>query len=142
MYGYGKTRQEARRKLRELLDKAEKNVPVAPASLTVATFLDEWLVYLKPHVRPSTWVGYETNVRLHVVPRIGKKKLTALSVRDVREVLVDGMRSDGRGARVIQYAHATVRAALEHAFREELVPRNVAKMVRVARPTKQSTTNR
>lgn len=140
VYGYGKSRQEARRKLRELLDKAEKNVPVAPANLTLAAFLDEWLIYLKPHVRPSTWVGYETNVRLHVVPRIGKKKLTKLAVRDVRELLVDGMRTDGHGARVIQYAHATVRAALEHAFREELVPRNVAKMVRVERPAKQSAT--
>jgi integrase len=56
-------------------------------------------------------------------------------VRDVR-LMVDGMRADGRRPRVIQYAHATVRAALEHAMREELVSRNVAKLVRVERPAK------
>ncbi|HEY4007181.1 MAG TPA: site-specific integrase, partial [Pseudonocardia sp.] len=42
---------------------------------------------------------------------------------------------DGKhGARVIQHVHATLRTALEHACREELLPRNVAKLVRVERP--------
>jgi integrase len=34
----------------------------------------------------------------------------------------------------VQYVHATLRAALEHAYREEVVSRNAAKMVRVERP--------
>ncbi|GAA5127212.1 hypothetical protein [Pseudonocardia adelaidensis] len=45
--------------------------------------------------------------------------------------MVDAMRSDGIGTRTIQYVHATLRAALEHAYREELVSRNVARLVRV-----------
>ena len=44
------------------------------------------------------------------------------------------MRDDGLGARTRQHVHATIRAALEHAVREELVSRNVAKLVRVERP--------
>ncbi|WP_433277470.1 hypothetical protein ACQPZA_00780 [Pseudonocardia xinjiangensis] len=48
--------------------------------------------------------------------------------------MVDAMRADGVGTRTIQYVHATLRAALEHAYREELVSRNVAKLVRVERP--------
>jgi len=130
---YGKTRQEARAKLRELLDRAERNIPATPANLTVAAYLAEWLAHIRRHVRPSTYVGYETNVRLHLVPRIGKKKLARLAVRDVR-LLVDGMRNDGHKARVVQHVHATLRAALEHAYREEIVPRNVAKPVRVEQP--------
>ncbi|MCA1704696.1 MAG: site-specific integrase [Actinobacteria bacterium] len=38
--------------------------------------------------------------------------------------------------RAIQYVHATLRAALKHACREELLTRNVAKLVRVEQPTK------
>ena len=78
-------------------------------------------------------MGYETNVRLHLIPRIGKKRLARLAVRDVR-LLVDGMRADGHRSRVVQHSHATLRAALEHAYREEIVPRDVAKPVRVERP--------
>jgi integrase len=130
---YGTSRQEARAKLRELLDRAARNIPATPASLTVAAYLTEWLAHIQRHVRPSTYVGYETNVRLHLIPRIGKKKLARLAVRDVR-LLVDGMRADGHKARVVQHSHATLRAALEHACREEIIPRNVAKPVRVEQP--------
>ena len=137
---YGATRAEASDKLREVLDRAAKNIPTVTKSPNMAGFLDEWLTHIKPFVRPSTWVGYETNVRRHIVPRIGKKKLTALSVRDVR-LMVDGLRADGHKPRVIQYAHGTLRTALEHAMREEIISRNVAKLVRVERPPK-STDNK
>ncbi len=134
VYRYGQTRAEANNKLRELLDRAEKDIPVAPANLIVASFLAEWLEHIRQHVRPSTYAGYESNIRLHLLPRIGRKKLARLSVRDVR-LMVDGLRADGLNPRSIQYAHATLRSALEHAHREELVSRNVAKLVRVEQPT-------
>ena len=49
--------------------------------------------------------------------------------------MIDRMKVDGVGARTIQYVHATIRAALEHAYREELVSGNVAKLVRVEKPS-------
>ncbi|GAA3057423.1 hypothetical protein GCM10010464_22590 [Pseudonocardia yunnanensis] len=85
-------------------------------------------------MRPSTFAGYESNVRLHLIPRIGKRKLARLSVRDVR-LMVDAMRADGKNAPSVQYVHATLRTALEHACREEIVPRNVARLVRIETPT-------
>lgn len=130
---YATSRVEAGKKLRELVDRAEKNVPIAPAGLTVADHLSEWLAHIKPHVRASTWTAYEHNVRRHIVPRLGRKRLAQLGARDIR-LMVDKMRADDIGARTIQYTHATLRAALEHALREELVSRNVAKLVRVERP--------
>jgi integrase len=57
------------------------------------------------------------------------------TVRDVR-LMVTAMRKDGMKPRSIQYAHATLRAALEHACREELLSRNVAKLVHVEQPTR------
>ncbi|ACV76895.1 site-specific integrase [Nakamurella multipartita] len=131
---YVRTKADAKAKLREMNDRAAKNMPAPPPSLTVEAYLGEWLTHMKQHVRRSTWVAYESNARLHIVPRIGRKKLSQLSVRDVR-LMIDGLRKDGKGKRTVQYVHATLRAALEHAYREELVTRNVAKMVRVERPT-------
>ncbi len=90
-------------------------------------YLEEWLEYIKAHVRPSTHAGYESNTRLHLIPRIGTKLLVKLSVRDVR-LMVTAMRKDGMKPRSVQYAHATLRTALEHACRQELLARNVAKL--------------
>ncbi len=73
------------------------------------------------------------------MPRIGSKKLTALSVRDVR-LMVDDLRAAGMSPRMVQWVHATLRAALEHAFREELVTRNVASACAIATPAKVTNT--
>lgn len=133
-YVYGKTEDETRDKVRRMLDNAERGIPATPAGLTVTAYLHEWLDYIHAHVRPSTYAEYESNTRLHLIPRIGKKLLVKLSVRDVR-LMITAMRKDGMKPRAIQYAHATLRAALEHACREELLTRNVAKLVRVEQPT-------
>ena len=133
VFTYSKTRAEAKKKLRELFDRADRHVATPPANLTVAAYLAEWLVHVKQHVRPSTWKAYEANTRLHIVPRIGRTKLARLSPRDVR-LMLDDLRKGGAGARTIQYVHATLRVALEHAYREELVTRNVVKLVRVESP--------
>lgn len=130
-YVYGKTERDAVAKLAKLQEANEQGVPAGPGRLTVAAFLAEWLEYVRPHIRAHTWVSYESNVRLHLAPKIGKKKLTALTIRDVRLVL-DDLRRQGAKPRTVQRIHATLRAALQHAFREELVTRNVARGVRVA----------
>lgn len=138
-YVYGKTEEETWAKVRWMLDNADKGIPATPASLTVQAYLAEWLEHVKAHVRPSTYAGYESNIRLHLVPRVGKKLLVKLSVRDVR-LMITAMRKDGMKPRAIQYAHATLRAALGHACREELLTRNVAKLIRVEQPTKDDDT--
>lgn len=138
-YVYGKTEDETWDKVRRMLDNADKGIPTTPAGLTVKAYLEEWLDYIHAHVRPSTYAGYESNTRLHLAPRIGKKLLVKLSVRDVR-LMITAMRRDGMKPRAIQYAHATLRAALEHACREELLTRNVAKLVRVEQPAKNDDT--
>ncbi len=73
-------------------------------------------------------------VRVGPGVELGRRKLARLTARDVR-LMIDAMRSDGMKPRSVQYAHATLRNALEHACREELIPRNVARLVKVESPT-------
>jgi integrase len=116
-----------------------KDVPVPDGSMTVGEYLDQWLAEVAAkQVRASTYTGYETNVRLHIKPLIGSKKLAKLTARDVRR-MIEALRSKplSRGTgimsdRAVQYVHATLRAALEQACREELIPRNVAKLVQAS----------
>jgi integrase len=137
-YVYGRTRREAVAKLAELQKRHHEGIPAGPTSLTVEQFLQEWLAHVAHRVRPQTHAGYENNVRLHLVPRIGAKKLNRLTVRDVR-LMVDDLRAAGMSPRMVQWIHSTLRAALQHAFAEDLVPRNVARGVRIETPEKVTT---
>ena len=78
-----------------------------------------------------------------IVPHLGRVRLDRLSPQDVRRLLNScreevqrGGRNDGQplSPRTVQMIHAVLRNAIEHAVREELVPRNVVKLVRVAAP--------
>jgi integrase len=63
-------------------------MPVAIGSPMLADFLADWLTNVAVHrVRPNTLASYETNVRLHIVPRLGKRRLDKLTPRDVRNML-------------------------------------------------------
>ncbi|MDD7920992.1 tyrosine-type recombinase/integrase [Actinomycetospora callitridis] len=133
---YNRDRDALRDELTDLAYKIGKGIPAADAKVSVGDYLDGWLAEIKPHIRPATYTGYETNVRLHIKPLVGTKRLDKLGARDVR-MLVEVLRSKpvsrGQGTmsdRAVQYVHATLRAALEQAVREELVARNVAKLVR------------
>ncbi|WP_433032414.1 tyrosine-type recombinase/integrase [Actinomycetospora sp. CA-053990] len=132
-YVYGKDEKDVLRKIAKLQEANDQGVPAGPTRLTVAIFLGEWLEHARQHIRPHTWASYEANVRLHLVPLIGSKQLTALSVRDVR-LMVEKLRKAGVTPRTVQWIHSTLRAALQHAFREELVTRNVARGVKIATP--------
>lgn len=79
--------------------------------------------------------AYRFQAERYLIPELGQKRLTALSARDLR-LYFESLRERQIGARTIEYVHATLRAALEDAVREELLDRNVAKLVRVARPPK------
>jgi hypothetical protein len=68
-----------------------------------------------------------------LVPSLGKKQLTRLTPHDVRCLLTD-KRQSGLSVRMSQYIHAVLRNALQNAVREELVSRNVAKLVQVESP--------
>lgn len=136
-YVYGKTSDEVETKLVEIRNQVRSGAPVAPAGLTLARYLDEWMEQIAaPRIRPTTARSYRDAIRRHLAPKLGRKRLGQLTARDVRH-FVAGLNAAGVGSRTAQYAHGVLRAALEDAVREEIIPRNVAKLVRVPRPVKQ-----
>jgi hypothetical protein len=66
-YLYSHDRDRLREQLNELAYQVGKDVPVPDGSMTVGEYLDQWLAEVAAkQVRPSTYTGYETNVRLHI----------------------------------------------------------------------------
>ncbi len=132
----GTTKREVEKRLAELIDREAAGRRTAPADLTVETYLREWLGQVVVHrVRQNTLAAYRFQAERYLIPGLGRKRLASLSARDLR-LYFDSLRGREIGTRTIGYVHATLRAALEDAVREELLDRNVAKLVRVPRPAK------
>lgn len=131
---YAKTREELEEKRSALLAAVARNDPIPPAKLTVGVYLAEWLEHVAmPRVRPTTWRSYRRCVEDYLIPGLGTRRLGQLSAREVR-MFLDQLLREGKGARTVQYVHATLRVALGDAMREELIPKNVAKLVRAPKP--------
>lgn len=140
---YGKSRTEVADKLSKLITQDRQGIPQTTTSQTVGDFLEYWLEHVVLHqVRPLTFRGYEMYVRRHLKPGLGSKRLSRLSARDVR-LFLDSKRATPSGApakararrplssRTVAHLHAILRNALEHAVREDLLTRNVARQVRI-----------
>ena len=66
---YGATFEEVRVQLTETLANIERGVHITPSNYTLAQWLREWLLtYTLPTVKQSTYISYESFVRLHLEP--------------------------------------------------------------------------
>jgi integrase len=133
---YGSTRKEVEKAMGELRDRSESGGPITPLSLTVEAYLREWLDQIVAvRVRPNTLAHYKFQMDRYLIPDLGRKKLVQLTARELR-LYFESLRRRGIGTRTIKYVHSTLRGALEDAVREEILERNVAKLVRVPSPQK------
>lgn len=126
---YGKTRIEVHARLVEAKQQALKGIPIPDQSWQVGDYLDYWLKnVVRPARRPATYEIYELTVRLNLKPGLGRHSLTRLSVPIVQTFLNQQLAA-GHSVRKVQIMRTVLSAALSRAHREELVGRNVARLV-------------
>ena len=130
-YIRARTRAEVVRRMRQVQVEVARagDVPTGRA-LTVTDWLERWLERdVAPVRKPSTTSDYRSAARVHIVPAIGRRRLDRLTPDDIRAVHRAVL---GRGASTTTAAkiHRVLRTALGAAEREDLVPRNVARLVR------------
>ncbi len=155
---YGTTRKDAMTKLTEKIAASNRGLPIAAADSTVSAYLTYWLDGVAVHhLRENTHTRYAAAIRLHLNPGPGTKKLARLTTRDVRTFL-DGLRTTCQccaqkrdvvrrsccaigqccnkrlSPLTVTYVHAVLKSALEHAVREDELPRNVARNVKTTTP--------
>ncbi|MFE9454567.1 tyrosine-type recombinase/integrase [Streptomyces sp. NPDC006739] len=157
---YGTTRRKAADKLTEKIADSNRGLPVATADSTVGDYLTYWLNGVAIHrLRENTHVRYAACVRLHLMPDLGTKKVARLTAKDVRTFLdrlratcqccTQGLDAERKACcavgeccqkrlspLTVTYVHSVLKSALEHAVREDELPRNVARNVKAtaARP--------
>src|SRR6266536_978170 len=126
---YGKTRAEAHEKLTAALAQKQQGVPVPDRMPRLGDYLDYWLEnVIRTNRRPATYEQYEWNVRLYLKPALGACYLSRLSVPMVQTFLNERL-AEGHSVRKVHIMREVLSSVLGRAVREELVSRNVARLV-------------
>jgi integrase len=101
--------------------------------MKVGEWLTHWVEAIKrPTVRYKTYVGYEVDVRVHLIPHLGGHRLDQLRVEHVEAVFA-AMAAAGSSAGTIDHVRRTLRTALNDAMKRGRIGRNPAALATVAR---------
>lgn len=134
-YVSGRTKEEARKALREARANANAGLVFDAGKLALSEYLDRWLTdSVRDTVRQRTYERYESLVRVHIKPTIGRVQLKALTPAHVRALYREKLDS-GLSPRTVNYIHVTLHKALSQAVGDGLVQRNAAQ-VKAPRPEK------
>jgi hypothetical protein len=83
-YRYAKTKQEAKRKLLELLKAGD--VLHQPNGITVAAFMDRWLAFAEQNLKPPTVKRYREAIKIYIKPNLGNTKLHKLDALTIQQM--------------------------------------------------------
>lgn len=140
--GSGKTKTEAKAKLKEVLRDHEDGLTIAPQGFTVADAVNDWLAYGMPGASKGTLDKCGYLCRGHIIPDIGARKLRELSAEDVDRWLAD--KAAILSTRTIREIYACLNRAIDRAMARDKVKRNVVALCSIpkgkeGRPSKSLT---
>jgi integrase len=132
---YGKTREEVAEKLADALSDRNKGLVYDDENVSVGEYFETWLKgSVRGSVRQSTFDRYESAIRLHIRPALGRLKLKKLIPAHVRGFYQDRLDA-GLAPASVNKLHVILHKALDQAVKWNMVVRNIAKLVKAPRPT-------
>ena len=118
---------DARRKREEARKALEAGHSLDSQRQTVGEYLEGWIEGpLKGSVAPKTYADYAWICRKHLIPEIGRVRLSKLTAEDL-DRLYARKTAVGLGPRTVGYIYSTIRVALQRAVKKRLIPYNVAR---------------
>ena len=131
--GTAKNETEAKKALTLARADKERGVLATPDRITVAEWLEKWLVTRGARIRRNTFLSYEHIIKKHLAPNIGTKRLQALKPVDLH-VMYETLATQGLTAKTLRNIHGVLYGALSDAMKLELIYRNVAGITRPEAP--------
>src|SRR3712207_2064626 len=98
-------------------------LPSSAANLTVGAYLESWLADIEGTVRRHTFEQYKSVVNKHLIPALGRAKLTDLQRPAIRKLYREKKQS-GLKSRTVEYIHVTLHKALNDAVGDRLLTYN------------------
>lgn len=146
---YGKTQNEVRRKLNEVIKDIDDGLYSDDGNMTVGRWMDIWLQEYTLNIKDTTRRSYSDQIRLHIKPGLGAVKLSQLtplmiqrfynklseSGRIVREDRKQQEEDPGLSPRSVRNVHNVLHKALKQAARppHSLIKYNPADAVELPR---------
>lgn len=142
-YFSSKTQKEVVKKLNDYKEQINKGLAVESNQVTVGEWLDCWYEnYVVGKVKVKTRCDYESSIRCHIKPHLGRIKLTELKGIQVQqfynELLKNGRldKKGGLSPKTIKNIHVGLHKALEQAVYNDLIVKNPSKGVSLPPQTK------
>lgn len=126
----GRTKTDARRKLRQLQRRLEDGLPTGDGSVTLGDFLEHWLAEVLPARSRVQAKSTVTNYRWaagHAIKGLGRRRLNELTPENV-EALLRHLAEKGMARNSVMRVRSVLVMALKHAQRRDMVARNVAEL--------------
>jgi integrase len=123
---YGKKYKEIEKKLAEARGDAARGIVYDDENMTVGEWLIMWVQNsVKGNVGPGTYHQYGVHVRHHIIPALGRMKLSRLTAAHIQSVYAQKLRN-GLAPATVRLTHAVLHRALNQAVRFNLIPWNPA----------------
>ena len=119
----GRTKTEAKAKLKEILNDIDDGLSIAPTGYTVADAVQDWLTYALNSHDEATVAKLSTLARIYVIPAPGARKLRELTAEDVDQWLA--AESKSVSTRTLQDLRSILKRAITRAQARDKVKRNV-----------------
>ena len=129
--GSGRTKTEAKRKLKAVLRDHEDGLAIAPGDYTVAHAVNDWLTFGMAGWDPATLKAVRSLSKTHVLPSLGARRIRDLSADDVDKWLAD--KAGSCSTRTLQGLHSCLNRAIKRAMARDKVKRNVVALCSVPR---------
>ena len=124
---YGAKQSDAVKAMRAAQKAADDGTYFEPTRLTVAEWLKTWLSeYIEPSCKPLTLSTYQSRVDSHIVPALGKIKLSALNATQIQKLYNDLHREKELSPKTIKNVHGILHKALEQAVKLRYIGLNPA----------------
>ena len=96
---------------------------------TVANWAKEWFATIS-HLKPKTVENYESLLRAHIIPKLGKRSLISVKPIDIRRV-VSEMAADGKSASRIRQVRQLTSMIFDAAIENRAIAVNPVKNVKI-----------
>ena len=135
-----KSEKEAEKELARWSNEINEGKYSLDSEMKLSSYLAMWLDNKQKTLKPGTYQGYLTNIRKHINPYIGTKRIKDISTIMLEqlydrlskiEIASSGSEAKYLSGSSIRYVHATLRAALNDAVKKRVLSYNVCDAVTI-----------
>jgi integrase len=122
---FGRRQGDVIKKMRTAKKAADEGRYFEPSNLPVEKWLNTWLSeYVAPSVKQLTHAAYASQCEKHIIPALGKTKLTALSATSIQKLYNDLIKVKGLSAKTVRNTHGVLHKALVKAMELHYISHN------------------